>query len=319
MEALHEPVMPREVLELLGPVLPGGRVLDATVGVGGHARLLAEAIGAGGSLLGLDRDPQALELAREALREAPCAVQLEQSRYDRLDEVLEQLQAGPLDGALFDLGVSSLQLDRPERGFSFQTQGPLDMRMGPDVSRTAADILRSWPEERLAQIFRDLGEERYARRIAAAVVRARKNAPLQTTTELAALIRQTIGKREADSRIHPATRVFQALRIAVNDELEQIQPALESAFEHLRAGGRLVVIAFHSLEDRIVKDYFRLLASDCVCPPRQPLCTCGKVREVQLLTRKPLRPADDEVERNPRSRSARVRAVEKLEAQGDAD
>lgn len=314
MESQHEPVMPAELLELLGPVLPGGRVVDATVGLGGHALLLAQRIGPRGSLLGLDRDPEALELARVKLEGAPCPVRLERSRLDELGDLLEELDFTPVDAVLLDLGVSSLQIDRPERGFSFQSAGPLDMRMGPDVSRTAGDILATFPEEKLAQIFREYGEERYARRIAAAVVRARKGGALQTTTQLAELVRHTIGKRESDSRIHPATRVFQALRIAVNEELEQIGPALEAAFEHTRPGGRIAVVAFHSLEDRIVKDYFRLLASDCVCPPRQPICNCGKVPEVRILTKKPLRPGDEELERNPRSRSAHLRVAEKLEA-----
>jgi 16S rRNA (cytosine1402-N4)-methyltransferase len=318
MQSLHEAVMPREVLELLGPALPGGRAVDATVGLGGHARLLCEALGPGGSLLGLDRDPEALEHAARRLEGAPCAVRLERSRLDQLGAVLERLGYTPVDAVLLDLGVSSLQLDTPGRGFSFQAEGPLDMRMGPDVSRTAGDLIESASEERLARIFRDLGEERYARKIAAAVVRARKHAPLRTTTELAALVRHTLGKREADSRIHPATRVFQALRMAVNEELDQLEPALEAAFEHTRPGGRIAVIAFHSLEDRVVKDYFRLLASECVCPPRQPVCTCGKVREARVLTKKPLRPLEAEVERNPRCRSARLRAVEKLPEVADA-
>jgi 16S rRNA (cytosine1402-N4)-methyltransferase len=318
MDRGHEPVLPREVLEMLGPVLPGGRAVDATVGLGGHARLLAEAIGPSGSLLGLDRDPEALEHAARSLQGVPCTVRLERARLDQLDEVLERTGFTSVDAVLFDLGVSSLQLDTPGRGFSFQAEGPLDMRMGPDVSRTAADLLEDASEEKLARIFRDLGEERYARRIAAAVVRARKKAPLRTTTELAELVRHTIGKKESDSRIHPATRVFQALRIAVNEELEQIGPALEAAFAHTRPGGRMAVIAFHSLEDRIVKDYFRHLASDCVCPPRQPVCTCDKVSEVRVLTKKPLRPEEDETERNPRSRSARLRAVEKLPEDADA-
>jgi 16S rRNA (cytosine1402-N4)-methyltransferase len=314
----HEPVLAQEVLELLGPVLAAGRVVDATVGLGGHARLLAQAAGPQGSLLGLDRDPQALEIARERLQGAACPVRLELGRLGELDETLQELGFTPVSAVLADLGVSSMQLETPERGFSFQAEGPLDMRMGPDVRRTAADIVQDAPESELAQIFRDYGEERYARRIAAAVVRVRKQRPLRTTSELASLIRSTIGKRESDSRIHPATRVFQALRIAVNDELGQIEPMLEAALAHTRPGGRIAVISFHSLEDRIVKTRVRYWAAHCLCPPRQPVCNCGKKPSVRILTRKALQAGEEELARNPRSRSARLRAVEKLEEAGDA-
>ena len=310
----HEPVMTAELSEMLGPVLAGGRVVDATVGLGGHAALLCEAIGADGAFLGLDRDPEALAISMRRLENAPCPVKLVQTRIDELSAVLELEAFTPVDAVLFDLGVSSLQLDRAERGFSFQAEGPLDMRMGPDIRRTAADVIADSSEENLARIFRDLGEERYARRIANAVVRARKTAPIRTTTQLASLVRAVIGKREADSRIHPATRVFQALRIEVNEELDQIEPAVQAAVDNTRIGGRVAVISFHSLEDRIVKDLFRFLASDCICPPRQPVCNCGHKPEVRLLTKKPLRPGDEELERNPRARSARLRVVEKLTA-----
>lgn len=280
--------------------------MDGTVGAGGHAAGILEASHPGGLLLGLDVDPHALALARQKLAPFGERTWLKKASYTRLLEEMALLGWETVDGILLDLGASSMQFDTPERGFSFLADGPLDMRFDPDAPLTAAKIVNTWPEPELADLIHRYGEEPAARRIARAIVRAR---PLGRTGDLAALIERSLGRRGPH---HPATRTFQALRIAVNGELEAVEQALPRAVQALAQGGRLAVIAFHSLEDRLVKEYFRRESRDCLCPPRQPVCTCGHKASLKEVNRRPIVPTEDEIERNPRARSARLRVAEKI-------
>jgi 16S rRNA (cytosine1402-N4)-methyltransferase len=302
----HQPVLTDRVVELLAPAGPG-LLVDATVGLGGHAEALLRAEPEF-QLVGLDRDPQALARAGERLQPFSDRVQLVEETFDRLPLVLRRLGLGAPVAVLADIGCSSLQLDSAERGFSFASDGPLDMRMG-GTGPTAADLLERAEWEELVRILRDFGEERRARAIARAIVRRREQDPLRTTAQLSRLVQDVMGGRER--RIHPATRTFQALRIAVNDELGQLERFLEPAIRSLKTGGRIVVISFHSLEDRIVKHTLRRLAGRCTCPPDFPVCRCNPQRVVEVLTSSPVRPDEDEIDRNPRARSARLRAAQK--------
>ncbi len=301
--------MPEEVLHWLQPK-PDGVYLDGTLGGAGHSRLLLEAA-PGCRLVGLDRDPAALEKAAEVLAPFAGQVSLQHATFDQADRVLQQLGIDLLDGMLLDLGVSSHQLDTPERGFSFRHDAPLDMRMNPQVGMTAAEVVNQAEEAELVRIFFAYGEERFSRRIARKIVARRTEEPITRTTELAQLVRDAVPGGKRPSRIHPATRVFQALRIHVNQELEQVETGVAAGIELLKPGGRLVVISFHSLEDRIVKQLFRDQAKGCVCPPRLPVCQCNKMPQVKLLTRKGVRASTEEIEVNSRSRSAILRAVER--------
>jgi len=300
----HLPVLTDRVVELLVPAGPG-LLVDATIGLGGHAEALLQAEPKF-QLVGLDRDPQALARAGERLQAFTDRVQFVEETFDRLPLVLRRLGLGAPAAVLADLGCSSLQLDSAERGFSFTGDGPLDMRMGAS-GPTAADLLENAEWEELVRILRDYGEERRARAIARAIVRRREEAPLRTTAQLSRLVQDVIGGGQR--RIHPATRTFQALRIAVNDELGQLERFVEPAIRSLRTGGRIAVISFHSLEDRIVKHTLRRLTGRCTCPPDFPVCRCKPQRVVEVLTSSPIRPDDDEVEANPRARSARLRAA----------
>jgi 16S rRNA (cytosine1402-N4)-methyltransferase len=302
----HQPVLTDRVVELLAPAGPG-LLVDATVGLGGHAEALLRAVPEF-QLVGLDRDPQALARAGERLQPFSDRVQLVEETFDRLPLVLRRLGLGAPVAVLADIGCSSLQLDSAERGFSFASDGPLDMRMG-GTGPTAADLLERAEWEELVRILRDFGEERRARAIARAIVRRREQDPLRTTAQLSRLVQDVMGGRER--RIHPATRTFQALRIAVNDELGQLERFLEPAIRSLKTGGRIVVISFHSLEDRIVKHTLRRLAGRCTCPPDFPVCRCNPQRVVEVLTSSPVRPDEEEIDRNPRARSARLRAAQK--------
>jgi len=302
----HLPVLTDRVVELLAPVAPG-LLVDATVGLGGHAEALLRAVPEF-QLIGLDRDPQALARAGEKLEPFSDRVQLVEETFDRLPLVLRRLGLGAPVAVLADIGCSSLQLDSAERGFSFASDGPLDMRMG-GTGPTAADLLEQAEWEELVRILRDYGEERRARAIARAIVRRREQEPLRTTAQLSRLVQDVMGGRER--RIHPATRTFQALRIAVNDELGQLERFLEPAIRSLKSGGRIAVISFHSLEDRIVKHTLRRLAGRCTCPPDFPVCRCNPQRVVEVLTSSPIRPDEEEIDRNPRARSARLRAAQK--------
>jgi 16S rRNA (cytosine1402-N4)-methyltransferase len=302
----HRPVMVTEVTELLGPV-PPGPVLDATVGAGGHARALLEAH-AHIEVVGLDRDADALAAAAAVLRPLGDRVVLRQARFDHMTMICQELGHRQVSGVLFDLGVSSPQLDRAERGFSYGADGPLDMRMDRGQDVTAADVVNTYGEEELARVLATFGDERFARRIARAIVAAR---PLSRTSELADVVRAAIPAPARRRGGHPARRTFQAIRIEVNRELEILPGALDQAVDLLGPGGRCVVLAYHSGEDRIVKQRFAEAASGgCLCPPGLP-CVCGAQPQVRLL-RRGARPSAAEVEANPRSESARLRAVEKL-------
>ncbi len=307
MKTPHQPVLYNEIIHALQPKNPGFYV-DGTVGAGGHARGILEACAPDGRLLGLDLDPQALALAGENLAPYRPRFHLIQASYTALSASLHELGWPSVQGILLDLGVSSMQVDSPARGFSFLQDGPLDMRFSPHTPTSAADLVNHLPEEELAGIFYRYGEERNARRIARAILRAR---PLQTTRQLAAVV-ESVSPRRGE-HLHPATRIFQALRIAVNDELGAIGSVLPQAMAALAPGGRLAIISFHSLEDRIVKEFFRRESSDCLCPPRQPVCTCGHKATLVVITRKPITASDSEIVRNPRSRSAKLRVAEKVE------
>jgi len=305
----HVPVLAEQVRELLD-LHPGDTLVDATFGAGGHAEYLAADLRGQGRVIAVDRDPTVRPYFERFRRRAGV-----QARFLRGEfaTVLWQLADNGVraDAVLLDLGVSSMQLDRPERGFSYAVDAPLDMRMDPSAEVSAADVVNEWPERELVTIFRRYGEERYARQIARAIVRERRRRPFTRTGELVDTIKSAIPTPARFGDGHPAKRVFQALRIAVNDELGQLEEALPAAVEMLRPGGRIAVISFHSLEDRIVKHFLRGQARGCVCPPEFPICTCGRRPLLRVLTAKAVRPSAREVAHNPRASSARLRAAEK--------
>jgi 16S rRNA (cytosine1402-N4)-methyltransferase len=314
MATEHVPVLATELIDLLDPH-PGETAVDCTFGGGGHARLVAERVGPSGTLVAIDRDPAANE------RFADLADELEpEARFTRGDfaDAMERLRDEGVraDVVYLDLGISSLQLDTAERGFSYSYDAPLDMRMDRDQELSAADVVNEWPQERLATAIRDYGEERHARAIAREIVRRR---PLHTTAELVEAIRASVPPAYRFGRGHPAKRTFQALRIAVNDELESLDRALPAAWDLLRDRGRLAVISFHSLEDRRVKRFIADRARGCVCPPELPVCVCDREPEAEPLSRRPLAPTPEEIERNPRSHSARLRGARKLSRGPGAD
>lgn len=302
----HRSVLYQEILHALNPT-SSGCYIDATVGAGGHAWGILEASGPHGKLLGLDLDPQALALAQQRLAEFTGRFELAQASYTGLLQQIERLGWGGVQGIVMDLGVSSMQLDTAERGFSFLRDGPLDMRFGPSQPATAADLVNRLPEADLADLIYRYGEDRNSRRIARAIIAGR---PYATTLQLAQVIEKALGRGR--DRLHPATRTFQALRIAVNEELSGIEDTLPRAFAALAPGGRLAVIAFHSLEDRLVKQFFRRESRDCICPPEQLICNCGHRASLKELTRHPILPQEDEAQANPRARSARLRVAEKI-------
>lgn len=307
MSLPHQPVLYQEIIHALRPKSTG-RYVDGTVGAGGHAiGLLAESE-PGGLLLGLDVDSQALDLARQNLAPFGERACLMRASYTSLPSQLASLGWDSVDGILLDLGASSMQFDTPERGFSFLADGPLDMRFDPSNPLTAAEIVNNWPEDELADVLFRYGEERDSRRITRAILQAR---PVSGTRDLATLIENAIGRHGPH---HPATQTFQALRIAVNDELEAVEKTLPIAVQALSPGGRLAVISFHSLEDRIIKEFFRRESKDCICPPRQPVCTCGHKASILEITQRPIKPTEDEINQNPRSRSAKLRVAEKLQS-----
>jgi len=295
----HRPVMVTEVLEWLRP-RPGGCYLDATVGEGGHAEAILEASGPDGRVIGFDRDSHVLAVAGERLAGYGLRCTLVQGDYREMDERWPLLGVETVDGILLDLGLSSYQLDQPERGFSFRTDGPLDMRFDPSQGATAADLVARSSDEELGQWLREYGEERWARRIARAIVRHREREPLLTTQQLASVIERAVPPAARHGRIHPATRTFQALRIVVNRELDELGDALERLIARLTSGGRLCVLTYHSLEDRIVKHRFRAIAA-----ARE-----GAASGLTVLTKRPLRPSPEEIEANPRARSAKLRVIE---------
>jgi len=302
----HQPVLYKEIIHALQPH-DGGRYVDGTLGAGGHARGILEASAPDGHLLGLDVDPQALALARKTLAPYEQRTHLVQASYISLSRQLAQLGWKAVDGIVLDLGVSSMQFDTPERGFSFMNDAPLDMRFGPSALRSAADLVNEYSERELADLIYRYGEERDSRKIARAIVRAR---PLHTTRELVAVI-EAVSPRRGD-RIHPATRTFQALRIAVNEELASVEAVLPQALAGLESGGRLAVISFHSLEDRIVKDFFREQSKDLVNPPYEQIYAEERKATLKEVNRKPVTPGEDEIKSNPRARSAKLRIAEKM-------
>lgn len=312
----HQPVLYHEIIHALQPN-QNGFYVDGTLGAGGHAWGILHASSPDGRLLGLDVDPQALELARKRLKPFGTRALIVRASYTALTEELGCLGWDAVDGVLLDLGVSSMQLDTPERGFSFRSESPMDMRFDPESSTSAGDLVNRLSESDMAQLISRYGEERYARRIARAIVKAR---PLSTTSQLAKVIARAAGTRgrsarqprsKGGKRLHPATRTFQALRIAVNRELESLEAVLPQAVAALKPGGRLAVISYHSLEDRIVKRFIVRESRNCLCPPRQPICTCEHQATINLVVRRPVRPGKSEIERNPRARSALLRVAEK--------
>lgn len=306
LELHHTPVMTPEVMQALN-VQAGGRYIDATLGEGGHSKSILSAASPGGQVLGLDADPEAISVATERLVEKGDAFLALNVNFRDIRATALRYEFVPVHGVLFDLGVSSLQLDRESRGFSFRRADPLDMRFSFDQKVTAADIVNEYAESELADLIFHLGEDRSARRIARAIVR---NRPISTSLELAELIEKVNPRR--GRRMNPATRTFQAIRIAVNDELSALETALEQAVSLLGQGGRLAVISYHSLEDRIVKNFIRKQASDCICPPGTPLCRCDHLATVKVITRRPIVPTDAEIDSNRRARSAKLRVAERI-------
>ncbi|MFO7712547.1 MAG: 16S rRNA (cytosine(1402)-N(4))-methyltransferase RsmH [Dehalococcoidia bacterium] len=303
---VHTPVLLGEAMAGL-QARPGAYIIDCTVGLGGHASAILERIKPSGRLLGIDADPEAIRVCQEELKEYGEAITLVDDNFLNLEVICGRYQFHPVDGILFDLGVSSMQLDTAERGFSFHLDARLDMRFDPRQELTASDIVNTFSEQELARLIAEYGEERHSRRIARYIV---QNRPVATTLELAHLVEQAVRSRRA--RIHPATRTFMALRIATNGELQNLEPALRQASGLLRPGGRLAVISYHSLEDRIVKQFMRRAASSCLCPPGTVMCRCGHAPTLKLISRKVIKPTSLETESNPRSRSAKLRIAERL-------
>jgi 16S rRNA (cytosine1402-N4)-methyltransferase len=297
----HRPVLVAEVVELMAPAMPGV-VVDATFGGGGHTRRMLDEFGEDVTIVAIDRDPEAVANA------TGLAATVVTGNFDAIDVLVASVTTEPISGVLFDFGVSSHQLDEASRGFSYHKEGPLDMRMGPDAATSAAEVVNKWRVDELAAIIRDFGEEPLARRIARAIVAAR---PIESTATLSTVIADAMpaARRRAG---HPARRTFQAIRIAVNAELDAVANGIDKAIDLVRPGGRVVAISYHSLEDRIVKQHFVARARGCTCPPDLPVCGCGNTAEVRVLTRKPIRAGEDEIAANNRARSAVLRAVEKV-------
>ncbi len=302
----HTPVLIEETVQALA-VQPGGRYIDCTLGGGGHAAAILEHISPGGQLLGIDADPEGLRIARARLDAYSDSILLINENFSNLQSICYKYDFYPVHGILFDLGLSSFQLNGDPRGFSFRHQASLDMRLSPTQAVTAEDLVNQLPESELAHLIRTYGEEGYSRRIARRIVRER---PISDAVQLARTVEQAVGGRR--SRIHPATKTFQALRIAVNHELENLEPALKQALDLLGFGGRLVVISYHSLEDRIVKQFMQRESKDCICPPGMPSCVCGHSAHLRLINKRVVKPSPAEVKLNRRSRSARLRAVERI-------
>ena len=309
-EFTHRPVLLDQCIEALN-IRPGGVYLDGTLGRAGHSEQIARRLTTG-RLICVDRDQAALDAAQERLAPWLDKVELVHSNFDQVDQILDRLSLPGVDGMLFDLGVSSPQLDDGSRGFSYMADAPLDMRMDREEGLTAAEIVNGWPQEELRRIISQYGEERFAPQIARAIVRRRVDRPISTTLELVEVIRSAMPPKALREKQHPAKRTFQAIRIAVNDELASVDRMLQRAVPRLNRGGRLAVITFHSLEDRIVKTGLAGFARGCTCPPDFPVCVCGRTPDVKLIHKKPILPSEREIEENPRARSAKLRVAEKL-------
>ena len=314
MRYLHIPVMVKEVIDYLD-CLPGKTYVDATLGGGGHAQSILQAIGPDGFLIGIDQDPDAVAYARQSLREFESNSEIVHDNFANLAEILSRLHTSRVDGILLDLGLSLYQLKGSGRGFSFMQDEPLDMRMNPEEGEPAEALVNTLSEKELTSLIARYGEERWARRIARSIVQVRRHKPIRSSLHLAEVVKRAIPAKYHPRRIHPATRTFQALRITVNHELEQLEIFLEDVVDFLNPRGRLCIISFHSLEDRVVKERFRTLARGCDCPPDFPMCVCGKRPQVRILTKRPVRPDPAEVKVNPMVRSAKLRAAERLNGQ----
>lgn len=315
MRYRHIPVMTDKVIDYLD-CSPAKTYVDATIGGGGHAKAIVRAIGPDGFLMGIDRDPDAVAFARQFLREFEADVQIFHDNFIHLPQILSRLHIKGVDGILLDLGLSLYQLEASGRGFSFMRDEPLDMRMNPAEGKTAEALVNRLSEKELADIIARCGQEPWARRIAKSIVLVRRRQRIRSSLHLARIVKDAIPAKHRPRRIHPATRTFQALRIVVNEELENLRAFLDRAVEVLSPNGRLCILAFHSLEDRIVKERFKALARGCECPVDLPVCVCGKRPQVRILTKKPLRPDPAELSANPMARSSRLRAVERLGGNG---
>lgn len=311
MEFRHTSVLFEECMEGLA-IKPEGIYVDGTLGGGGHSSGICERLSEKGTLIGIDRDTDALKAAEQRLQKYTCRKIFVQSNYSNIKEVLEELEIKEIDGALLDLGVSSFQLDNPDRGFSYMQEAPLDMRMNQDDTFTAYDVVNDYDAKELRSIITRYGEERWAARIADFIVKARKDKPIENTAELVEIIKAAIPASARRDGPHPAKRTFQAIRIEVNDELGQLERAVDAFCDVLAPGGRLCVITFHSLEDRIVKERIAKRVNPCTCPKEFPVCVCGKVPDITKKSGKPILPTPEEVERNPRARSAKLRICEKV-------
>ena len=311
MEFKHIPVLFHEIMDIMGPK-PGEFFVDCTLGGGGHSKGFLERTSPDGRLIGIDQDTNALAAAQQNLSSYEGRVVFVHSNYQNLDAILNEYAPEGVDGILFDIGVSSHQLDEKDRGFSYMQDAPLDMRMNREQSLDAWQVVNTYSEDELHRIIKEYGEERWAKRVAKFIVEFRSQKPIETTGELVDIIKRAIPKGAREEGSHPAKRTFQAIRIEVNNELGVLQDTIAVAVKHLKKGGRLGIISFHSLEDRIVKEQFRYFASDCICPPELPFCQCDKVSEVKILTRKPVTASAEELEANSRAKSAKFRAVEKI-------
>lgn len=311
MKFEHISVLLNECIEGLA-IKPNGIYVDGTLGGAGHASVVCTHLDKDGYFIGIDQDKNALLVSTERLKDVKPKVSIVNSNFENVSKVLEDLNVKGIDGMLIDLGVSSHQLDEPTRGFSYMNDAPLDMRMDQDGTYTAYDVVNDLPEQELFHIIKDYGEEKWAKRVAQFIVEARKEKNIETTYELVEIIKKAIPHGARKDGPHPAKRTFQAIRIAVNRELEIIEPTIISVVNKLNSGGRLCIITFHSLEDRIVKHAFRKLENPCTCDPHIPICVCGKKPMVKVVTRKPILPTGEEVEFNPRSRSAKLRIIERI-------
>lgn len=311
MEFKHTSVLLNECIDNLN-ISPSGIYVDGTLGGGGHSSVICSHLSEEGTLIGIDRDRDALNAAKQRLEKYNCKKIFVRSNYSDIKDVLRELNIDGIDGALLDLGVSSFQLDNAERGFSYMADAPLDMRMSQDDGFTAYDVVNSYDQKELAEIISKYGEDKWAKRIASFIVNGRKDGPIETTFQLVELIKAAIPAKARREGPHPAKRTFQAIRIEVNDELGQLERAIEEFCDVLNPHGRLCVISFHSLEDRIVKDIIARRANPCTCPKEFPVCICGKVADIRKVTKKPILPGEEELEENPRSRSAKLRVCEKI-------
>ena len=311
MKFEHVSVLLNECIEGLA-IKPEGTYVDGTLGGAGHAGVVCSHLTENGYFIGIDQDKNALAVSAERLKGVRPKVSIVNSNFERVEKVLDELEIEGIDGMLIDLGVSSHQLDEPSRGFSYMHDAPLDMRMDQDGTYTAYEVVNDMSEQELFHIIKDYGEERWAKRVAQFIAEVRKDKPIETTYELVDVIKKAIPQGARKDGPHPAKRTFQAIRIAVNRELEIIEPTIQSIVRKLNSGGRLCIITFHSLEDRIVKHAFRNLENPCTCAPHAPICICGKKPLVKVITRKPILPSEEEIETNPRSRSAKLRIIEKL-------